>query len=109
MQASYSGGCGVGVVALYTTADGKALFSGVVWNLETGQNVTDSLMVPPSGNDPNFAARLPQVVAPETLFAHNQVAARKQRNIFEAYLVTFFAKSVTVYLAVSGCRDRNAL
>lgn len=53
-------------VQLYTTADGKALFSGVVWNLETGQNVTDSLMVPPLGNDPNFAARLPQVVAPET-------------------------------------------
>lgn len=53
-------------VQLYTTADGKALFSGVVWNLETGQNVTDSLMVPPSGSDPNFAARLPQVVAPAT-------------------------------------------
>ena len=53
-------------VQLYTTPDGKALFSGVVWNLETGQNVTDALMVPPSGSDPNFAARLPQVVAPGT-------------------------------------------
>ncbi len=53
-------------VQLYTTADGKALFSGVVWNLETGQNVTESLTLPLSGNDPNFAARLPQVVAPAT-------------------------------------------
>ena len=53
-------------VQLYTTADGKALFSGVVWNLETGQNVSEALMVPPTGADPNFAARLPQVVAPTT-------------------------------------------
>lgn len=53
-------------VQLYTTADGKALFSGVVWNLETGQNVSEALMVPPTGADPNFATRLPQVVAPTT-------------------------------------------
>lgn len=51
-------------VKLYTTADGKALFSGVIWNLETGQNVTDAIMVPPSGSDPNFADQLPKVVAP---------------------------------------------
>lgn len=55
-------------VKLYTTADGKALVSGVVWNLETGANVTDSaaLPMPLPGADANFAARLPQVVAPAT-------------------------------------------
>lgn len=49
---------------LYTTADGKALFSGTVWNLETGKNVTESLTLPPSASDASFAAQLPQVVAP---------------------------------------------
>lgn len=53
-------------VQLYTTADGKALISGVVWNLDNGQNLTQALMTPPTGSDPDFAARLPQVVAPAT-------------------------------------------
>ena len=53
-------------VKLYTTADGKALVSGVVWNLESGANVSESaaLPMPMPGGDPNYAARLPQVVAP---------------------------------------------
>jgi len=49
-------------VQLYTTADGKALVSGVVWNLETGQNVSDSITLPTTGNDPNFERQLPKVV-----------------------------------------------
>ena len=33
-------------VQLYTTQDGKAVFSGVVWNLATGQNVSDQHALP---------------------------------------------------------------
>ncbi|KRB40314.1 hypothetical protein ASD94_17450 [Acidovorax sp. Root70] len=53
-------------VKLYTTADGKALVSGVVWNLESGANVSESaaLPMPMPGGDPSYGARLPQVVAP---------------------------------------------
>lgn len=53
-------------VKLYTTADGKALVSGVVWNLESGANVSEAaaMPMPTTGADPNYAARLPQVVAP---------------------------------------------
>lgn len=52
-------------VKLYTTADGKALVSGVVWDLETGRNVSDAPMAALTGIESDIASKLPQVVAPK--------------------------------------------
>ena len=92
-------------VQLYTTADGKALISGVVWNLDNGQNVTQSLMAPPSGNDPDFAARLPKVVAPARPASHLVSGKNALPAAFDGKAPTDIPEAIRLVDGLAGYKE----
>lgn len=93
-------------VQLYTTADGKALFSGVVWNLETGQNLSDVTALPPTGSDPNYAARLPQVVAPTTAPKSNLTTGGLP-YAFQGKVPTEIPEAIKLVDGLAGFKEGN--
>ena len=63
-------------VQLYTTADGQAVMSGVIWNLATGQNVSDHVAAPTFQPNGQVANAGPTVVAPPGAPPSNLVSGR---------------------------------